>query len=89
MISKKFYGHNIFNIGNAKPIKVWKLISLLEKAIGIKAQIILFKTPVTEVNKTSSNNSKLQKLSLLKKRTSINIGISNFVNWYKEYKKIK
>ena len=89
LIPKKFYGHNIFNIGNAKPIKVGKLISLLEQAIGIKAKIALFKTPNTEVNKTSANISKLKKFSLVEKRTSVDTGISKFINWYKEYKKIK
>ena len=89
LIPKKFYGHNIFNIGNTKPIKVKKLISLLEQAIGIKAKTVLLKTPNTEVNKTSADISKLKKLSLARKRTSIDLGISNFVNWYKEYKRIK
>ena len=41
LIPKKFNGHNIFNIGNTKPIKVKKLISLLEQAIGIKAKTVL------------------------------------------------
>ena len=35
------------------------------------------------------NISKLKKLSMIKKRTSIDVGISKFINWYKEYKKIK
>ena len=87
MVTKKFIKNEIFNIGNTKPIKVMKLIILLEQAIGIKAKINLLKKPSTEVYKTCANISKLEKVSLLKKKTSIKKGVLNFVNWYKNYKK--
>ena len=88
MITKNFSNHEIFNIGNTSPVKVMKLISLLEQTIGIKAKIKLLKVPNTEVYKTHANISKLGKISLLKKRTSIKNGIFNFIDWYKKYKKI-
>jgi UDP-glucuronate 4-epimerase len=89
MISRKFLKHEIFNIGNTEPIKVKKLISILENTIGIKARITLSKTPKTEVYKTFANISKLQKYNSLTNKTSIKKGIYNFINWYKNYKKIK
>ena len=89
MVKKNFFKHEIFNIGNTKPIKIIKLISLLEKAIGLKAKINLLRAPDTEVNKTSADISKLERVSVLKRKTSIKKGISKFVYWYKNYNRIK
>lgn len=84
LINKKFLRHEVFNIGNTKPIKVRKLISIIEKNLGLKAKINFIKTPRTEVHKTSADITKLKKLGLSKKITSIEKGISNFVQWYKK-----
>jgi UDP-glucuronate 4-epimerase len=86
IINKKFLKNEILNIGNTIPVKVIKLISILEEAIGIKARVNLIKTPKTEVHKTCANISKLKKYSSLKNSTSIKKGIYNFINWYKNYK---
>ena len=89
LVKKNFFKHEIFNIGNTKPIKIIKLISLLEKAIGLKAKINFLRAPDTEVNKTSADISKLERISVLKRKTSIKKGISKFVYWYKNYNRIK
>lgn len=88
LIYKNFDKHEIFNIGNTKPVKVIKLVSLLEKAIGIKAKKIFTKSPNTEVYKTSADDLKIRKFSHLKKRTPLDKGIKNFISWYKNYRKI-
>ncbi len=87
IIKKKFAGHQIFNIGNTYPITVKKVIALLEKNIGLKANINFTKMPKTEVYKTHANITKLKKISNLKKKTPINLGIYRFVKWFKSYKK--
>ena len=86
LLNKKFFNHQIINIGNTKPVKVIKLISYLEEALNMKAKINFLKTPKTEVYKTCANISKLKKLCSLKKTTSLKTGINNFVKWYKQYK---
>jgi UDP-glucuronate 4-epimerase len=86
LLNKKLKKHDIFNIGNTKPVKVIKLISYLEEAIGIKAKINFLKTPKTEVYKTCANISKLRNKCSSKKNTTIKVGIYNFIKWYKSYK---
>ena len=88
IIKKKIVGHQIFNIGNTNPITVKKVITLLEENIGLKAKINFSKIPNTEVYKTHANISKLKKISFLKKKTPVKIGIYSFVKWFKNYKKI-
>tara|TARA_B110000003_G_scaffold276005_1_gene320425 strand:+ start:1609 stop:2559 length:951 start_codon:yes stop_codon:yes gene_type:complete len=87
LIKRKFLKHEILNIGNTKPVKVIRLISILEKVIGIKARINYVKAPKTEVYKTCANISKLKKLTVVKNSTTIKEGILNFIYWYKKYKK--
>lgn len=83
MISKKFPNiHQVYNIGNTKPVKVSKVVSLIENALNIKAKKIFTKAPKTEVLSTSANLVKLNTLLILKKKTSIKNGIGKFVNWY-------
>jgi UDP-glucuronate 4-epimerase len=83
MINRKFpKTHQIYNIGNNKPIKVSKIVSLIENALNIKAKKKFTNAPKTEVERTSANLSKLNNLIVLKKKTSIKNGINNFVSWY-------
>ena len=89
LIKKNIFGHQVFNIGNTRSIKVKFLISLLENLIGIKAITKFYNTPNTEVNETKANISKIKKISHLKNKTSIKKGIFKFITWYKNYKKIK
>ena len=88
ILRRKFFKNEILNIGNTEPIKVIKIINLLEQNIGKKAKINFSKMPKTEVYKTKADISKLKKIGSIKKRTSIKKGILHFVNWYKVYKKI-
>jgi len=89
LILKKFTKHEVFNIGNSKPVKVIELIKLLEQSIGIKAKLQFSKAPKTEIFRTWSDNSKINKLVFFKNKTSLKKGVKNFINWYKFYKGIK
>lgn len=83
IINKKFLNtHQVYNIGNTQPVKVSKIVSLIENALNIKAKKIFTKAPKTEVLSTSANLVKLNTLLILKKKTSIKNGIAKFVKWY-------
>ena len=88
ILRRKFHKQEILNIGNTEPIKVLRIINLLEQNIGKKAKINWAKMPNTEVYKTRADISKLKKIGSIKNRTPIKKGILHFVNWYKVYKNI-
>ena len=90
MINRKFPKiHQVFNIGNTQPVRVSKIVSLIENALNIKAKKKFIKAPKTEVLSTSANLIKLNTLLILKKKTSIKNGINKFVNWYINFYKSK
>jgi len=90
MINRKFPNiHQVYNIGNTHPVKVSKVIFLIENALNLKAKKTFSKAPKTEVISTSANLIKLNTLLILKKKTSIERGINKFVNWYINFYKSK
>ena len=78
---------SIYNIGNNDPVKLMDYINVLEKTLGKKAKINYLPLQPGDVKDTYSNTNNLKKQFNYKPSTSINDGISNFVNWYKNYYK--
>ena len=62
-------------------------IKILEKNLNKKAKIKNLNFQKTEIKNTSSDTTKLYKTLKFKKYTSINIGIKNFIYWFKNYYK--
>jgi len=75
----------IFNIGGGKPVKLTKVIKLLEKNLSKKAIITYKELPLGDLKKTHANNYKLKKIIGHVPFTPIEVGIKNFVSWYKNY----
>ena len=80
--------HLIFNIGNSEPVELLKFIEILENNIGIKAIKNFEEIQPGDVIATSSNTDRLNEWIGFNPKTSIEDGVKNFVNWYKEYFKI-
>ncbi len=78
----------IFNIGNNETIGLLEFIKIIEETIGKKAKIKYLDFQLGDVESSYSDTSKLKQITGFKPYTSINDGIKNFVNWYKEYYKI-
>ena len=81
--------YKIFNIGNSSPIELEEYINVLENKIGKKAKKEFLDIQPGDVTKTHSNTEKLEEWINYKPTTSIETGISNFVDWYKNYYKKK
>ena len=75
----------IYNIGNNKPVQLMDYIEALEKTLGKKAKINFLPLQQGDVSNTYANVDNLISKINYKPSTTINIGISNFVKWYKEY----
>ena len=79
--------HQIFNIGNSRPIELLDFIQLLEQNIGIKAIKNFKEIQSGDVIKTYANTQKLNSWINYSPRTSIDKGVELFIKWYKDYYK--
>lgn len=77
--------HQIFNIGNSSPVSLKDFISTIEKVLDKKASIENVGMQSGDVLNTYADVSKLMELIGFKPHTSLEEGISAFVNWYKKY----
>ena len=60
-------------------------IKVIENKLGTKAKINFMPKQLGDVEKTESDCSKITSLVNYKPKVSIEDGISNFIDWYKEY----
>lgn len=83
--SSSFACHEIFNLGNSKPISLKEFIDILEKKLDINSIRELVPMQKGEVEKTFASIDKIIKFTKYKPKTEISEGIEKFVNWYKEF----
>lgn len=75
----------IFNIGNGNPVGLMNYISALEDVLGIHAEKHFFGMQPGDVEVTSADTSQLKNWVDFKPNTPIEVGVRNFVSWYKDY----
>jgi UDP-glucuronate 4-epimerase len=76
---------SIYNIGNNKPIELMDYIKALEETLDKKAIINFLPLQPGDVPDTYANTENLKNKFNYKPSTSVIEGVSNFVNWYKDY----
>tara|TARA_B110000037_G_scaffold222897_1_gene300322 strand:- start:3074 stop:4048 length:975 start_codon:yes stop_codon:yes gene_type:complete len=86
-IKKPFF--EIFNIGSGRPISIMKVVNLIQNILQMKAKIKYRGKQKGDVHGTFSNSKKIEALTKIKKRTTIEEGLIEFINWYKRHFKIK
>ena len=79
--------HQIFNIGNSRPVELLDFIQLLEQNIGTKAIKNFIEIQSGDVIKTYANTQKLNSWIDYSPSTSIDKGVELFIKWYKHYYK--
>ncbi len=77
----------VVNIGNSKPINLLDFIAELEKVLGINAKKNYLGMQDGDIHKTHSDISLLENLIGSQPKTTVNEGITRFVEWYKSYYK--
>jgi UDP-glucuronate 4-epimerase len=87
--STSFAPYKIYNIGNNQPVELLHFIDVLENKLGMKAIKNLLPLQEGDVPETYADVDDLMQDVGFKPSTSIEMGIGNFVNWYKEYYKVK
>ncbi len=77
----------IYNIGNSRPVDLMDYVNALEKALGKKAKFNYLPLQPGDVLDTFANVNDLKKNFNYKPSTSVIDGVSNFVEWYKDFYK--
>ncbi len=77
--------YRIYNIGNNQPVELMQLIETLEKALGKTASKELMPIQPGDVPQTYADVDDLIQVVGFKPATSIEEGVSRFVDWYLEY----
>ena len=78
-------GHEIFNIGGTKQIKLLRFIDIIEGYIGKKAKINLKPMQQGDVKETNADIEKLEKITRYLPQTNIEKGLEKFIDWYMDY----
>jgi UDP-glucuronate 4-epimerase len=82
-----FAPYKIYNIGNNRPVGLLEFIHILEKQLGRKAKLNLLPIQPGDVPRTFADIDDLMRDVGFKPLTSIEDGIRQFVEWYREYYK--
>ncbi len=77
----------IFNIGNNKPEKLMTLVYLIQKNLNIKAKINYLDYQLGDTTRTSANINELKSMINFVPKTTLNLGIPKFIDWYTSYHK--
>ncbi len=88
-ISGSFAPYKIYNIGNNSPVQLMRFINALEDKLGLEAEKIYLDMQPGDVLRTYADISDLEKKIGFKPGTSIENGLGKFVEWYKDYYKVK
>ncbi|MDX9715157.1 MAG: NAD-dependent epimerase [Dissulfurispiraceae bacterium] len=80
--------YRLYNIGNNSPVELMRYIEVLEDNLGKKAQKNMMPMQPGDVPATYADVHDLTKDVGFKPATTIETGIKNFVEWYREYYKV-
>jgi UDP-glucuronate 4-epimerase len=80
--------YRLYNIGNNNVVELSRYIEVLEDCLGKKAVKELLPMQMGDVPATEANVDDLVRDVDFKPGTSIEVGISRFVQWYREYFKV-
>lgn len=80
--------YRVFNIGNSRPTPLISYIAALERSLGAKAQMNMLPMQAGDVLSTAADTTALEAWIGFKPDTTIDTGISRFVDWYIDYYKV-
>ena len=77
----------VVNIGNSKSEKLTDFIEAVESALGLEADKNYLPMQAGDVPGTLADTTLLETLTGYKPSTGIKQGVSQFIEWYREYYK--
>ena len=86
--SSSYAPYKLYNIGNSQPLQLMEYVRIIEKTLGLKAQINYMPMQDGDVLETYADIADLTKAINYKPQTTVQVGVENFINWYKDYFKV-
>jgi UDP-glucuronate 4-epimerase len=80
--------HRLYNIGNHRSEHLMKVIGLIEQATGRKAELDLLPMQPGDVHRTEADIEAIRGDLVYSPTTTIEAGVPQFVDWYREYHKL-
>jgi UDP-glucuronate 4-epimerase len=77
--------YRLYNIGSNRPIELQRYIEVLEDCLGLKAVRVLKELQPGDVPDTWADVTELSDAIGYRPDTPIEVGVRNFVNWFREY----
>ncbi len=77
----------LYNIGCSRPVQLLRYIEVLEQCLGKKAKTEMLPLQLGDVPDTFADTSDLARDMNYQPSTTIDIGVANFVRWYRDYYK--
>ena len=81
--------YSLYNFGNGSPVQLMDFIKAIEKSTGKIAQKEMLPMQPGDVEKTWADTTDLERDYGYKPNTDIQIGVDQFVEWYKDYHEIE
>ena len=81
----KNYLCEIFNLGNNKSEDLMDIVQHIENNLNIKASIKYLPIQPGDVKKTNADIEKSKKMLGYNPTTNVDVGIKQFIKWYREY----
>ena len=75
----------VYNIGGGTPVELLRYIELIEDALGTKADLELLPIQPGDVSDTNAEVDALKTDVGYQPVTPVEVGVKNFVDWYKNY----
>jgi UDP-glucuronate 4-epimerase len=77
--------YRVYNIGNNQVVELSRYIEVIEEVVGKKAIYNYMPMQPGDVPATEADVSDLERDVDFKPNTSIEVGIRNFIDWYRDY----
>jgi len=77
--------YRLYNIGSNRPVDLLRYIEVLENCLGRKAEKILLPMQPGDVADTFADVRELQEDIGYRPTTPVEVGVGNFVHWFREY----
>ncbi|MEE4331598.1 MAG: NAD-dependent epimerase [Wenzhouxiangella sp.] len=80
--------YRLFNIGNEQPVELLRYIEVLEDCLGRKATMEMLPLQPGDVPDTEADVSALHSAVGYRPTVPVEVGVSRFVDWYRDYYKV-
>lgn len=82
---EKSFPFEVFNLGHNKPVSLTRFVQILEELTGKKADLNLLPMQPGDMLSTFADIDESQKKLNYNPKTSLETGLSHFVEWYRSY----